>query len=153
VRNIFDTVVSLLDFYRQGFTFSTFFDRQEFLAFDEQQQIDLLIEYAIPWYFQFVASWQRAERDERVEVYWLTYDEMIKDKPGAVERVLDFYEIMAPREEIEKQIALTESDKDKNRFNKGVAGRGRAGLSSSQREAVIKLSRHFPNTDFSCLGL
>jgi tetratricopeptide (TPR) repeat protein len=48
VRNIFDTVISLLDFYRQGFTFSTFFDRQEFLAFDEEQQIDLLIEYAIP---------------------------------------------------------------------------------------------------------
>jgi hypothetical protein len=100
-----------------------------------------------------VASWQRAESDERVDVYWLTYDEMIKDKPGAVERVLDFYEIMAPRDEIERQIALTESDKDKNRFNKGVAGRGRSGLSPSQREAVIKLSRHFPKTDFSCLGL
>jgi hypothetical protein len=153
VRNIFDTVVSLLDFYRQGFTFSTFFDRQEFLAFDEEQQIDLLIEYAIPWYFQFVSSWQRAERDGRVEVYWLTYDEMIKDKPAAVERVLDFYDILAPRAEIETQIALTESDKDKNRFNKGVAGRGRARLSPRQRDTVIKLSRHFPNTDFSCLGL
>ena len=78
---------------------------------------------------------------------------MIKDKPAAVERVLDFYDIMAPRAEIERQIALTESDKDKNRFNKGVAGRGKAGLSSGQRETVIKLSRHFPTTDFTCLGL
>ncbi|MFN0279640.1 MAG: sulfotransferase domain-containing protein [Pyrinomonadaceae bacterium] len=153
VRNIFDTVISLLDFYRQGFTFSTFFDREEFLAFDEQQQIDLLIEYAIPWYFQFVASWQRAESEQRVRVYWLTYDEMIRDKPATVERVLDFYEIMAPREEIEKHIALTESDKDKNRFNKGVAGRGKAGLSQKQKESVIALARHFPNADFSCLGL
>ena len=153
VRNIFDTVISLLDFYRQGFTFSTFFDRQEFLAFDEQQQIDLLIEYAIPWYFQFVASWHRAERDKRLDVHWLTYEEMIKDKSAAVEAVLSFYGISAPRPEIEKHIALTEADKDKNRFNKGIAGRGERRLSARQKEMVIRLSRHFPKTDFSCLGL
>jgi hypothetical protein len=153
VRNIFDTVISLLDFYRQGFTFSTFFDREEFLAFEEQQQIDLLIKYAIPWYFQFVASWKRAEKDQRVEVSWLTYDEMVADKPAAVERVLEIYGIKAPRGEIEKQIALAESDNDKNRFNKGIAGRGRAGLSATQKEAIVELSKYFLKTDFSCLGL
>src|ERR1043166_591698 len=86
VRDIFDTVVSLLDFYRQGFTFSTFFDRDDFLAFDEEQQIDLLIEYAVPWLFEFVASWHRAERDKRIEIRWLNYEEMVRDKPAAIER-------------------------------------------------------------------
>lgn len=153
VRNIFDTVISLLDFYRQGFTFSTFFDREDFLAFDEEQQIDLLIEYAVPWYFQFVASWQRAERDKRLEVFWLTYEDMIMDKPVAVENVLNFYSISAPREEVQKQIGETESDTDKNRFNKGVAGRGETGLSSQQKEKIAALSRHFPKSDFSLMGL
>lgn len=153
VRNIFDTAISLLDFYKQGFTFSTFFDRDEFRAFDEKQQIDLLIEYALPWYFQFVASWDRAEREERVEVHWLTYEEMVKDKPGTVERILGFYGMSAPRDAIERQIELTEGDADRNRFNKGVTGRGRAGLSDAQRERIISLARHFPSTDFSRLGL
>ncbi len=152
VRNIFDTVMSLLDFYRQGFTFSTYFDGREFLAFDEQQQIDAIIEYAIPWYFQFVASWRGAERDGRLEVFWLTYEEMIKDKPETVERILGFYGMQAPMAEIEKQIALTESDKDKNRFNKGVTGRGAAGLSAAHKEKIRGLSKPFPTTDFSCLG-
>lgn len=153
VRNIFDTTISLLDFYRQGFTFSTFFDRDEFRAFEEQQQIDLLIEYAIPWYFQFVASWQRAEKSGRAKVYWLTYEEMIADKPRAIERVLEFYGITCPTDEIVRQISANEADSGRNRFNKGVAGRGKAGLTEAQKDRIRSLARHFPSTDFSRIGL
>ncbi|MGE3465551.1 MAG: sulfotransferase domain-containing protein [Pyrinomonadaceae bacterium] len=153
VRNIFDTTISLLDFYRQGFTFSTFFDRDEFRSFDESQQIDLLVEYAIPWYFQFVASWERAEREKRLAVHWLTYEEMIRDKPATVERILQFYGMSAPRAEIERQIALTEADAERNRFNKGVSGRGKSMLNDGQRERIRQLARHFPSTAFDRLGL
>ncbi len=153
VRDIFDTVISLLDFYRQGFTFSTFFDRDDFLAFDEQEQIDLLIKYAIPWHFQFVASWQRAERDKRLNIYWLTYEELIKDKVAAVEQILRHYGMLPSAIEIEDQIAATEANKDRNRINKGISGRGHSILSSSQKERIVGLGRYFPGTDFSCLGL
>ncbi|MBK8464405.1 MAG: sulfotransferase domain-containing protein [Chloracidobacterium sp.] len=153
VRNIFDTVVSLLDFYRRGFTFSTFFDRDEFLAFGEEQQIDLLIEYVIPWYFQFVASWLRAERDNRLEVHWLTYEGMIMDKIGTVANILTNHGISAPKSEIEKQIAVVEGNRDRNRINKGVSGRGDSVLSLSQKKRIVRLGRHFPKADFGCLGL
>jgi len=153
VRNIFDTVASLLDFYRQGFTFSTFFDRDDFLSFNEEQQIALLIEYAIPWHFQFVASWQRAERDKRVEILWLTYEEMIKDKAAAVGRILAFYGMEAPVAKIEKRIAATEANQDRNRFNKGIVGRGEGLLSAAQRQRIADLGRHFPGTDFHLLGV
>lgn len=153
VRNIYDTVMSLLDFYRQGFTFSTYFDRMEFLEFPEEQQIELLIEFAIPWYFQFVASWKRAERDQRLNIHWLTYEEMVKDKPGTMEKVLGYYGIAAPRTEIERRIAENEADSDRNRFNKGVTGRGKVGLAEANRDRVKSLARHFPSTDFSILGL
>jgi hypothetical protein len=153
VRNIFDTVISLLDFYRQGFTFSTFFDREEFLSFAQEQQIELIIDHAIPWYFQFVASWDRAERDRRLEVFWLTYEEMLKDKASSVDKILKFYGIEAPPTAIENRIALVESNKEKNRFNKGVIGRGETVLSLSQRERIVSLARHFPATDFSSLGI
>ncbi|MEJ7624148.1 MAG: sulfotransferase domain-containing protein [Pyrinomonadaceae bacterium] len=153
VRNIFDTVMSLLDFYRKGFTTSTFFDRNEFHSFDEEQQIDLLIAYAIPWYFQFVASWQRAEREGRIAGLWMTYEEMVVDKPGSLQRILKFHGITAPLSAVDSQILRVESEGEKNRFNKGVRGRGRAGLTDSQRNRVASLGRHFPSADFGVLGL
>ncbi len=152
VRNIFDTVVSLLDFFSQGFTLSTFFFGQEFLGFEEQQQVDLLIDFVVPWYFQFVASWRHVERDKRLEVYWLTYEEMVKDKAGVIEQVLSFYGLSAPLSEIQKHIRLAEENGEKNRFNKGIVGRGNV-LSTEQKGKIAALARHFPESDFSCLGI
>ena len=153
VRNIFDTTISLLDFYRGGFTFSTYFDREDFVNFEQEQQIDLLIDYVLPWYFQFVASWQRVEREKRLTVYWQSYESMIADKPAALEQVLAFYGMNAPREAIEKTIHATESDNRANRFNKGVAGRGKAGLTDAQKDKIKSLARFYPRHDFGCLGL
>lgn len=153
VRNIYDSVISLLDFYTKGFTFSTFFDKEEFLKFDEEKKIDLLIEFAIPWYFQFVASWQRAERENRLEIMWLTYEQMIADKTHAIQNIFKFYEIHAPEEAIQRKIFEIESDGEKNRFNKGVAGRGKIRLNTAQMEKVQHLATFFPNTDFSIIGL
>ena len=55
VRNIFDSVMSLLDFYNKG-AFRTSYSRADWLVLDEETKIDLLIETVIPWYFQLVAS-------------------------------------------------------------------------------------------------
>lgn len=153
VRNIYDSVISLLDFYTKGFTFSTFFDKEEFLKFDEEKKIDLLIEYAIPWYFQFVASWQRAERENRLEIMWLTYEQMIADKTKTVQNIFDFYGIHASEEIIRQKIFEIESDGEKNRFNKGIAGRGKAQLTVAQKEKIRHLATFFPTADFSVISL
>lgn len=153
VRNIYDSVISLLDFYTKGFTFSTFFDKEEFLKFDEEKKIDLLIEYAIPWYFQFVASWQRAERENRLGIMWLTYEQMIADKTKAVQNIFEFYGIQAPAEIIRQKIFEIESDGEKNRFNKGIAGRGKVQLTIAQKEKIRHLATFFPTADFSVIGL
>lgn len=153
VRNIYDTAASLLDFYTQGFTFSTFFDKEEFASFDQDQKLDLLIEYVLPWFFQFYASWQRAERDGRLEMLWITYEEMIADKKALVRRVLEFYGIKAAPLKIAEQIVKTEAQAEKNRFNVGVAGRGKVVLSDEQRERIRRLGRHFPSIDFGLIGL
>ncbi|MGB2752103.1 MAG: sulfotransferase domain-containing protein [Pyrinomonadaceae bacterium] len=153
VRNIFDTTASLLDFYTNGFVFSTYFDKEEFLSFDDDQKIDLLIEYVLPWYFQFVASWQRAEREGRLEVNWITYEEMVADKAKMADRVLGFYGIKAPPELIDQKLAEIESDRENNRFNKGGTGRGKLVLTDEQRNRIRRLARHFPSTDFGRLGI
>ncbi|MBI4749742.1 MAG: sulfotransferase domain-containing protein [Acidobacteria bacterium] len=152
-RNVYDSVVSLLDFYRTGFTFSTYFDRDEFRAMPEDRQVELIIDTAIPWYFQFVASWKRAEAENRLTMHWLTYEELIADKPGTIERLLAFYGMTAARSDIRRIIALTEADGESNRFNKGVSGRGKTVLTAQQRERVARFAQYFPSTDFRCLGL
>ena len=152
VRNIYDTTVSLRDFYRTGFTMTTYYNRDDFDNSTEEQQTDLIIDNVLPWYFQFISSWQRAEADNRLEVFWLKYEEMIGDKAGTVERLLKFYGLNAQRADIEHVVAATEGDTRRNRFNKGVAGRGEL-LTAQQKERISKLARYYPSADFGCVGL
>ena len=153
VRDIFDTIMSLRDFYDGGFVYSTFFDREEYVALSQEARIDLLIAYAAPWYFQFVASWQRAERERRLPVLWLGYDELTGDTSATLERVLAFHGMRAEPEVVRRIVDARAKDLRGNRFNRGISGRGREGLQPAQRARIEALARFFPGTDFSRLGI
>jgi len=152
VRNIFDSVMSLLDFYNKG-AFQTSFARADWPVLDDETKIDLLIENVIPWYFQFVASWDLAEKQKRVEVYWLSYEELVTDKPSSVLKVLEFYGLGASRQGVQQRIREIESEGRKIRFNKGVTGRGTLGLNDRQKEQIRRLTKYYPSTDFGRIGL
>lgn len=152
VRNIFDSVMSLLDFYNQG-AFQTSYFRADWQALDEEMKIDLLIENVIPWYFQFVASWELAEKQKRLEVHWLSYEDLVADKPSSVLKVLEFYGLGASRRGTEQRIGEIESEGRKIRFNKGVTGRGGSRLNNRQKEQIRRLTRYYPSTDFGRIGL
>lgn len=152
VRNIFDSVMSLLDFYNSGAFYNTY-HRADFQGLDREAQIDLLIDNAIPWYFQFVASWDLVEKQRRLDILWLTYEELTRTKAASVAKVLEFYGLGAPVRAVEQKIRETESEKRKTRFNKGVAGRGESGLSDLQKERIRSLARFYPSTDFGRVGL
>jgi hypothetical protein len=152
VRNIFDSVMSLLDFYNKGAFRDSYF-RADWQALDEETKIDLLIENVIPWYFQFVASWDEAGKQKRLEVHWLSYEDLVADKPSCVLKVLEFYGLGASRRGIEQRIAEIESEERKIRFNKGVTGRGGSGLNNRQKEQIRRLTRFYPSTDFGRIGL
>jgi hypothetical protein len=152
VRNIFDSVMSLFDFYNKG-AFQTSFARADWMVLDDETKIDLLIENVIPWYFQFVSSWDLAEKQKRVEVYWLSYEDLVADKPSSVLKVLEFYGLGASRRGVEQRIGEIESEERKIRFNKGITGRGRSGLSDRQKEQIRRLTRFYPSTDFGRIGL
>src|SRR4030095_2538281 len=152
VRNVFDSVMSLLDFYNKG-AFQNSYFRADWHGLDEEEKIDLLIENIIPWYFQFVASWDLVEKQNRLEIYWLTYEELVADKVSSALKVLEFYGLGASRRGVEQRIAEIQSEKRKIRFNKGVAGRGNSGLNDRQKEHVRRLTRYYPSTDFGRMGL
>jgi tetratricopeptide (TPR) repeat protein len=152
VRNIFDSVMSLVDFYDNG-AFQTSYYRADWQALDRETKIDLLIENVIPWYFQFVASWDLAEKQTRLEIHWLSYEELVADKPASVLAVLKFHGLGAPRESVEQRIRDIESNKGKIRFNKGLTGRGASGLNDHQKDQIRRLTRYYPSTDFARIGL
>ncbi|PYS68339.1 MAG: hypothetical protein DMF73_17035 [Acidobacteria bacterium] len=152
VRNIFDSVMSLLDFYNKG-AFQTSYFRADWPVMDEETKIDLLIENVVPWYFQFVASWDLAEKQKRLEVNWLSYEDLVADKPSSVLKVLEFYGLGASRRGVAQRIGEIESEERKIRFNKGVTGRGRSGLDTRQKEQIRRLTRYYPSTDFGRIGL
>jgi tetratricopeptide (TPR) repeat protein len=151
-RNIFDAMVSLLDFYKNGAAINTYHQR-DFEQMNDEQRMDLIIDYYAPWYFQFFASWLEVEAKRRLPVMWLSYEDLIADKPLTIERVLKFYGSRVKREVIQRAIATVETDAHKNRFNKGVAGRGQASLSQEQKARINALTRHYLSTDFSRIGL
>jgi len=152
VRNIFDCVASLLDFYNGG-AFSNSFFRQDYASLDEETRINLLIDNLVPWYFQFVASWSLVEKQSRLDLRWLSYEDLIADKPKAINDVLGFYGLAVPRRGLERRIREIESKKRRTRFNKGVAGRGASRLSYEQKDRIKNYARYFPTTNFSRLGL
>ncbi|HEV2826211.1 MAG TPA: sulfotransferase domain-containing protein [Pyrinomonadaceae bacterium] len=152
VRNIFDSVMSLFDFYNKGASQTSYF-RADWQGLDDEMKLDLLIENVIPWYFQFVASWDLVEKQQRLEVYWLSYEDFVADKPSSVLKVLEFYGLGASRRGVEQIIREIESEQRKIRFNKGITGRGRAGLNNPQKEQIRRLSRYYPSTDFGRIGL
>jgi len=152
VRNIFDSVVSLLDFYDKGAYRNSYF-RADWQSLDRDTKIDLIIDNLVPWYFQFVASWDLAEKQKRIEVEWLTYEDLIADKTSAVLRILEFYGLGAARRGVGQRINEIESEGRRNRFNKGVAGRGKSGLNDTQKDRIRAICRYYPTTDFSQIGM
>ncbi len=152
VRNVFDAVVSLLDFYNQGAFLNTYF-RGSFLQLDEAKQIDLIIDNVVPWYLQFVASWALAEKEGRLEIYWLTYEDLTQNKVESIEQLLEFYGLGTTPAALKRLIADEEANTRKNRFNKGVSGRGKTTLTDVQKERIIALTEYYPGTDFSLIGL
>lgn len=152
VRNIFDCVVSLLDFYDRG-AFSNSFFRSDYGSLDEETKLDLLIDNLVPWYFQFVASWSLVEKQRRLDLMWLRYEDLIGDKPETIKNILDFYGLAAPMRGIEQCVREIEARKRTTRFNKGIAGRGESRLSDSQKQRIKSYARYFPTTNFSRIGL
>jgi hypothetical protein len=152
VRDIFDCVISLLDFYNRG-AFSNSFFRGDYASLDKETRIDLLIDNLVPWYFQFVASWSLVEKHRRLDLLWLCYEDLIADKPKVINDVLGFYGLAAPRRRLEQRIKEIESEKRRTRFNKGVAGRGQSRLSHNQKTRIKTYAKYYPTTDFSRIGL
>jgi tetratricopeptide (TPR) repeat protein len=151
VRNLFDALVSYTDFFDGGATVNTFFAGR-WAALDRGRRIDLVIDYFVPWYLTFFASWLDAMAKRQLDCHFLRYEDMIADKQAALERLAAFYDLDKTPADCAAALAAVEARKDTTRFNKGIAGRGEA-LSEEQKDRIHLLADYYHDIDFSPVGL
>jgi tetratricopeptide (TPR) repeat protein len=152
VRRLEDIVLSLSDFYDAGATMNTFFG-EVWPGLDRTGKIELIIDQVMPWYAAFYASWQRVAKLGRLDCLFVSYEEMIADKPGTVSRVAAFLDLGKSAAECAAAVARVDGDAVKTRFNKGVAGRGAAALSDDQKARLRRLVADYGEVDLARLGL
>lgn len=152
VRNLPDIVLSLSNFYDQGAVANTFFgDIWPTLA--EQGKYDLIIDHVMPWYAGFYASWERAQRLGRLNCLFVTYREMVADKPAMIARISDFLDLQKTPEECAAAVRAIDGDAFKTRFNKGIVGRGDQTLSAEQKARLRRLVTVYGDVDLKRIGM
>jgi len=152
VRRLEDIVLSLCDFYDAGAVTNTFFGAV-WPKLDKAGKLDLIVDHVMPWYAGFYASWERAVKLGRLDCLFVTYEEMIAGKPGTVKRVADFLGLGKTAQDCAAVVAAIDGDAARTRFNKGVAGRGAAALSASQKDRLRRLVAAYGDVDLGRLGL
>ena len=152
VRNLFDVVLSLADFYDGGAVHNTFFPtRWGNLTADRKH--DLIIDQIMPWYVTFFASWMDAMRAGRLDCKLVTYDDMIADKRGTLAAIVAHQGLKKSAAECAAAITAVDGGAAPTRLNKGVGGRGVATLTEAQKDRIRRLAGYYPDIDFSVVGL
>ena len=155
VRNLDDAIVSLREHLLREKLDSMpgFYPTADFVDQDETTQYDFLIDYVLPWYMGFYASWWTAKQSGELDVLWLRYEDLIADWAAGVEQALKFYGLEANPSRIEDAIKSVEGgSRERSRINVGRAGRGHEILSDQQRARARSLARYYPQVDFSSVG-
>ena len=148
-RNIYDVVISLIDHIDQSNKSPI---EDESLAFfpklSTEEKIDYVISYIVPWYIGFYASWYNAKKDNKVDVCFSTFDEVVDTPIVVVDKILKFYKINS------SIVSNNESSKDKKiNFNSGKKGRGDEYLTAEHKIKIKSLTSCYTDIDFSIIGI
>ena len=84
---------------------------------------------------------------------WLSFEDMMADKPAAIGRIAESFGLDKTQAEIAAAIVKSEGDQAKSRFNKGVSGRGEEQMSAGQKARIRRLADYNPSIDFTPIGL
>jgi len=134
-RNLLDTLVSrrdrLLKYYPPDLLPPELIEK--FHSSDNEYQLDTVIEMFANEYISFVTGWGMYGD---TDVMRTTYEEMLEDEVGLVERVADWLgcEVIDDVERISREI----KEAGGINFNKGVSGRGRELFNDRQKVEILR---------------
>ena len=145
-RNIFDTIISIKDHLRKSSTIAPMaYIPTSLLNLDESDLEFALAELLSPWFFNFYVSWSNYHSKLHV-----TYEEMVENKEDFFGKILNYCGYNSKEIFNKGDFFILKNKKD--RFNKGLVGRGEQ-LDSRAKDYILKISRYYPDTDLSLMGL
>ena len=148
-RNIYDTMVSLRDRIRKhrdkhvgesSLVFAQTLEAHSSLSNEELDEF--IFRYAVPWYFSFVASWQKSGTYS----LHIKYEELVSCPDLTLESVAKSLGHTFSQQSVLD--AITETRQCDTRLNQGVVGRG-AEISSKYCGEMSVLASLYPGIDFS----
>lgn len=158
VRNIFDTVISLVkdlrkkqkqegwELGRNGYSF--LWQDSSLTELSESQFTDMVIELALPWYINFYVSWYRLCQKGVINGLWVTYEDLMADKEKSIMNILKFLKI--PNISNIPQDLL---DQKYGTFRQGSSGSGEDLLTKFQKESIQSKFKYYKDIDFTMFGI
>ena len=145
-RDIFDVCISLKDHFRREGVENPMGYVNVGMTDWEDDRLELYIaQMIIPWYFNFYLTWLDAEWKISVN-----YTEL-KNSPGeALERIIREAGLSFTSENVDA--AIEKASNGQTRKNASIEGRG-ISLNQRAREHIFSLAAHYPDVDFSELGI
>lgn len=113
----------------------------------EAAQAEFLLDLVAPWYATYYASWIRYASEEEKRVLLLRYNDLRAHPVDALQEVLDHSGHECSYDTCQAAILSAWNNRSKNRFNKGVPGRGRAFFSPEQLDKMQKILSQYPVLD------
>ena len=151
-RNVWDSVVSVRDHFLRESTISPMcYVDESFRNRPPLQQLDLIVDLAVPWYLNFYASWFTARQTGEVDFLWIDYESLCRDTAGQLRRIVAYLGLSRSAAEIEE--ALRTAAGTATRLNVGRPGRGAELLTPEQKDRIARLRTYYPQVDFSPVGL
>jgi len=138
MRNIFDIVISLRDHIRKDDIEMPFayFDEMHRALPDEQLE-QMIVDLAMPWFINFYMGW----RDDKNAIF-IQYEDMIANPERVMTQILEAANVKVDENKIAE--AIEKNQAKQNRFNKGVAGRGKD-LKLETRNQILRYISYYPD--------
>jgi hypothetical protein len=152
VRNLFDVLVSLHDhLLHEGFRVPSAFIQEDFAQLPPERRLDMVVDFATPWYLSFYVSWFEAQKRASCPTHWVRYEEMIVKPEAILSEILTYCGVALPQRPLAE--VLSEARTRETRLNQGVVGRGERLLNGTQKQRVRRLAEYYSAVDFSWIGL
>ena len=102
---------------------------------DDEKKFDYIINYILPWYIRFIASWKAASKIWRTD--FITFEEHTLHPADSLSNIVQFLQLVTKTSELE---ALKNPDNvPQKKFNVGLSGRGLKILKQEQVDRIKAL--------------
>ena len=150
IRNIFDTVLSIRDhLLKLTRLFPMMYVTDDFYDLSEEEQLNMIIDLFIPWYFNFYVSW--FQHIDHKNIYILQYEKLIENTLEEVSNIYDWLKIDYKKDDLREFISRSHTS-NKTRKNVGIKDRGNL-LTDIQHNRIINYSKYYKSIDFSLIGI